>query len=309
MLSWRYAFFLLAGFSAALAYLLHHVLPEPARGGHSWLFAGDRDADATDNVARSAVERAGVRPVDSRVLHTDPAKLSLWRAAWYLLRIPTIRILIVASSVGYFFFAGVRTFAIVFAQLHFDLALTTLSGLVPLIGLGALAGLIAGGRLTDTALSRGYASVRVVVPAVAYSVAALLFAPAIVTTSLMLALPLFTAGAAALAAANPPLDAARLDIVSGRLWGRAESIRTVLRLAAEAFAPVTFGITADLLGGPSGRTSATGLRNAFLIMLVPLLLNGLLVWVARRTYPSDVATAAASDAGERASVPGVGKAG
>jgi hypothetical protein len=109
----------------------------------------------------------------------------------------------------------------------------------------------------------------------------------------------FTAGAAGLAAANPPLDAARLDIVPSGLWGRAESLRTVLRLAAEAVAPVSFGFAADLLGGEGGRTGASGLRDAFLIMLVPLLANAVLIVRARRTYLTDAATAAAAEKGSR----------
>jgi hypothetical protein len=69
----------------------------------------------------------------------------------------------------------------------------------------------------------------------------------------------------------------------------AESLRTVLRLAGEAAAPVTFGFVADEFHGAGGRSSATGLRDAFLIMTIPLVANGLLVWKARRTYPADAA--------------------
>jgi hypothetical protein len=66
----------------------------------------------------------------------------------------------------------------------------------------------------------------------------------------------------------------------------------VLQLAAEAAGPIAFGFTADELGGAGGR--GAGLREAFLIMLVPLLLNGLLLLRARHTYRTDVATAAAA---------------
>jgi hypothetical protein len=40
-----------------------------------------------------------------------------------------------------------------------------------------------------------------------------------------------------LAAANPPLDAARLDVMPPRLWGRAEGTRSVVRTGLEALAP------------------------------------------------------------------------
>ncbi|HEY1734562.1 MAG TPA: hypothetical protein VGG23_08955, partial [Acidimicrobiales bacterium] len=82
---------------------------------------------------------------------------------------------------------------------------------------------------------------------------------------------------------------ARLDIVPPLLWGRAEGIRGLLRTAAQSLAPVLFGAVADLLGG--GRA---GLQWTFLIMLIPLLANGVILLVALRFYPRDVATAAAA---------------
>ncbi len=111
--------------------------------------------------------------------------------------------------------------------------------------------------------------------------------------------------AAALAARNPPLDAARLDVMHSRLWGRAEAIRTVLRRAAVATAPLLFGLLADAVN--SGRHSATGqhgfgagaspngLHYALLVLLVSLTGGGLLTFAATRTYPRDVATASASE--------------
>ncbi|MCW3816671.1 MFS transporter [Micromonospora sp. DR5-3] len=302
--SWRYAFFLLAAASAGLSVALWWLLPEPARGGASRLPPSEDAAEPgrrpdsgqqPTGRAQAAVSASGVAPAGDRVLTGDPNGWSLSRAAAYLLSIPTNRLLIVASSMGYFFFAGMRTFIVVFAVRHFGVPQTTLGALVPLIGVVALAGTVLAGRLTDRALARGHTGVRIVVPAVGYVAAALLFVPGVWSSSVVVALPLIALGAGALAVANPPLDAARLDIVPGRLWGRAESLRTVLRLAAEAAAPATFGWLADQLGGPAGRSSGIGLRNAFLIMLIPLAANGLIMIAARRSYPVDVATAAESD--------------
>jgi MFS family permease len=166
---------------------------------------------------------------------------------------------------------------------------------VPVIGAGALVGMVAAARLTDAAVHRGHLTARVTAPSIGYAAAAAFLGPGLFVTAIPIALVLFTAGAAGLAAANPPLDAARLDIVPGGLWGRAESLRTVLRLAAEAAAPVMFGFVADRLGGAAGRSRAAGLRDAFLIMLVPLLANALLALLARRSYLTDAATAAAAE--------------
>jgi hypothetical protein len=110
-----------------------------------------------------------------------------------------------------------------------------------------------------------------------------------------------------LSAANPPLDAARLDIMPAGLWGRAESTRTVVRSLAQAVAPLAFGGLADVIAGiapaqaPIGThpgvvspSIARGLEISFLIMLVSLFAAGVFLLKARKTYADDVATAAAS---------------
>ncbi|MFU8871632.1 MFS transporter [Micromonospora sp. SL4-19] len=301
-LSWRAAFFLLGGVSAGLAWALWRLLPEPARGGADWPSRQQGGSgqgqqgpgrQAADR-AQAAVSTHGIEPVPDRVLREDPNRWSLARAVIYLLSIPTNRVLIVASATGYFFSAGLRTFVVVFAVRHFGISQMALAGPLLVIGVAALAGVALSGRLADRALARGHLGVRILVPAAGYVAAAIFFVPGVWLPSLVAALPLIALGAAALAAANPPLDAARLDIVPGQLWGRAESVRTVLRLVAEAAAPATFGWLADRFGGAAGQADGVGLRDTFLIMLVPLLANGLILVAARRTYPVDVATAAAS---------------
>ena len=294
-LSWRYAFFLLAAASFGLAVVLWRGLPEPARGGADRLPTDTPAApDAPPDQAQATVAGRGVRPARERVLDVDASELSLRRATVYLLRIPSNWRLIVASSMGYFFFAGLRTFGVVFAQQHFRVSQAALGAVVPILGIAALAGAVLGGRFTDRALRHGYTGARIVVPAAGYTAAALLFLPGMAFTSIAIGLPTITLGAAALAAANPPLDAARLDIVPGSLWGRAESLRSFLRLGAEALAPATFGLVADVLARPAAQTDrASGLRDTFLIMTIPLLANGLILLTARRSYPVDVATAAA----------------
>lgn len=131
---------------------------------------------------------------------------------------------------------------------------------------------------------------------------------AIISTSVVVALPLLIVGAALLGAPNPPLDAARLDIMHPRLWGRAEAVRTVLRSAGEAAAPVLFGYVSQYVfagpgsaaaggtGGsaPGGTGGEGGLEYTFLVFLIPLMIAGLLALTALRTYPRDVATASAS---------------
>jgi hypothetical protein len=158
------------------------------------------------------------------------------------------------------------------------------------VGAGAIAGVLAGGAIGDFLLRRGYLKGRILVSAIAATAAVVLFVPAIFTRSAVTALPYITLAALALSAQNPPLDAARLDIMVPLLWGRAEGVRTFLRTMAQALAPLLFGAVSDHVFG-GGRS---GLQWTFAVMLVPLAASAWFLFRGLGTYPRDVATAAAS---------------
>lgn len=319
ILSWRWAFWWLAAPGLVLAVALTKLLPEPARGGQSRLQPGAEEVvgaqeieengedldeqpdDASAGLARKAVRRKGVEPDPELVLHHDPERMPLWEAVKYVLRVRTNLILIVASALGYFFFAGVQTFTVVLLRSHYGLGQSAASSLAAVIGLGALVGVVLSGRIADRRLRRGRLNARIVVGAAGPLIAAVLLVPALLSDVLVISLPLFVVAAAGLAASNPPLNAARLDIMHPRLWGRAEGVRTLLQMAAVAAAPLLFGVLSEEFGGPSQAVSGSehvsgghGVALAFLVMLVPMVAGALLVLRARRTYPRDVATAAAS---------------
>jgi len=322
LLSWRWAFFALSLPGFWLARALWRDLPEPRRGGTSRLERGAVDLVAAaenpagdqqpeefvrdDEAAQEAVRARGIRPDPELVLTEDAAGMPLRRAVPYVLRVRTNVELIISSALGYFFLAGLQTFAVVFIRAHYGASQTTATGVLGLLVLGALVGTLVSGPLTDWLLRRGLISARIWVPAISYMVAAVLLVFGIINTSLTPAIWFFMAGAAALSAANPPLDAARLDIMPPGLWGRAESVRTVLRTVGQAIAPLLFGAVADLVAGiapeqaPVGTKPALppgtgrGLEVSFLLMLIALAAAGYILLRARRTYPQDVATAAAS---------------
>jgi hypothetical protein len=160
---------------------------------------------------------------------------------------------------------------------------------VAAIGLGALFGVIVGGRLSEHLLRRGQLNARLLVPAVGLLASIAPLALAFWVHDAWLGVPLATIGVALLSAAIAPIDAARLDIVHPDLWGRGEAGRMVLRSTLDGSAPLLFGILAAQLGGGTG-----GLERTMLLMLIPMLAAGALVIPARRSYPRDVMTAAAS---------------
>jgi MFS family permease len=332
--TWRAAFWWLALPSLGLAWVVWR-LPEPARGGSSRISAGQErvrderdtpkdqqrsgadsgaapgpDGTRKDGLAEQAVRKTDVQPRTGLVLREDPTSRSVWWVVRYVLRVRTNVVIIVASTFGYFFFAGLRSFAIIFVTGHYGVSKPTATALTVVVGAGSLAGVLAGGRIADRQLSRGHIRARVMVPAVCLLTLAPVLAPAIATRSVAIALPLLILGAFLLGAPNPPLDAARLDIIHPRLWGRAEGVRTLLRSLGESAAPLLFGYVSQyVFGGPgsaanggSGSGSgggtqpenASGLEYTFLIFLIPLLAAGLLALAALHTYPRDVATADAS---------------
>jgi len=300
-LSWRAAFVILALPAFVLAWLIFH-LPEPARGGTSPLLAGgaepppapkpgdeDDGEGQTTDAQRIARER-GLEPDSELVLTEDPRKMGLLAATRYVLSIKTNIAIILASAGGYFFLSGIQTFGVEFVTKQYGIAQALSTLVLLVVGAAGVAGVLAGGALGDFLLHRGYLNGRILVSAISATVAVILFIPAIFTRSPLTALPYIALAAFALSAQNPPIDAARLDIVHPLLWGRAEAIRTFLRTMAQAFAPLLFGAVSDYVFG-GGRS---GLQWTFLIMLLPLAASAYFLFKALDTYPRDVATASAS---------------
>jgi MFS family permease len=334
-ISWRVGLAVLALPSLALSWAIHRHFPEPARGGQSRLAEdaeeipsadtaeatpdtegnysedeGDEEVAALDeHPVLTMVEDRDVEP-DESLVEAAHNELTVWQAIRWVCRVRTNLSLIVASALGYFFLSGLRTFALIYARGRFGIGQGMATVLFLLIGLAAVAGVVVSGRWTDRFIYRGRVDARLLVGGGSFLVAAVVFVPALLTGSVLIALPLFLVAAFALAAPNPPVDAARLDVVPSHMWGRAESIRTTVRTVLEAFAPLVFGLlSAVLVGGNSNgfatgvnenhahpsKASTMGLEYTFLIMLVTLAGCGVLLLRARRTYLTDVATAGASE--------------
>ncbi|HET9731057.1 MAG TPA: MFS transporter [Acidimicrobiales bacterium] len=330
LLGWRLAMGVLAVPAVVLAWAVRRWLPEPARAGQAFLHVGDdeiitqeeadaagsEDADADGDRPEigtpSAVEEqaidAGVEPEPELVL-THELDMTLWQATRFVLHIRTNVALIIASGLGYFFLAGLETFAVLYFRDRFGLGqgLATLMFLV--VALGAVAGVVVSGRVTDAMIKKGRTSARVIVGAVAYVGTAVAFIPGALSHVLVLSMPIFFVAAFCVGAANPPVDAARLDIVPARLWGRAEAVRTALRQVLQGFAPLLFGLVSEAFGGGRAGLStgvdiksavvsgaaAHGLEMAFVLLSLPTLVGGGVLWLCRSVYLKEVVAAHRSD--------------
>ena len=76
-------------------------------------------------------------------------------------------ILIAASACGYYFLAGLQTFGLEFSKDQYGIDQALASSLLLVVGVGSLAGVLAGGTLGDWLLKRGVLNGRVWTPAVA----------------------------------------------------------------------------------------------------------------------------------------------
>ena len=327
-LSWRLAFVILAVPAMLVSWAVFR-LPEPERGGRGALApepgtrpweaarraeaaeaaerrrhagdpadarAGTRADDRTD-AQRLALER-GVRPDPRLVRRADP-RMGFFAAVRYVLAVRTNVVLIISGACGYYFLAGVETFGVEFVHGQYHVTQVVANLLLIVVGGGAVVGVLVAGPLGDSLLRRGHLSGRVTVAAVAASATVVLLVPALVTHSAIGALPYIVLAAVGLSAQNPPIDAARLDIMPSWLWGRAEGVRTFVRTGAQALAPLLFGAVSDyVFGGGS-----SGLRWTFVVMLLPLGASAFYLFVAARRYPTDVATAAAAPPARRPAGP------
>jgi MFS family permease len=292
--SWRAAFVVLALPALFLGWVTYR-LPEPAR--HDTVTATNSDEPwpeehaaphATD--VQALVHEAAIEPDPRLVLHGDVRHMNVVSATRHVLRVRTNVILIAASACGYYFLAGVLTFGIEFTTEQYSIGQAVANLLLLVIGGGAILGVLAGGFAGDALVRRGRVDGRILVSAITATAATLLFLPAIFTQAAGSALLYLTVAAFMLSAQNPPLDAARLDIMPPQLWGRAEAVRTLLRSLAQALAPLLFGAVSDYVFG-GGRS---GLQWTFFVMLLPLGASAFLLFKARDTYPVDVASASAT---------------
>lgn len=330
LLNWRAAIGVLAIPACYLAWALRRYLPEPARGGQAHLQVGD-DHIVTEEEAAEGETASGSDPADTEGIdepsaveqqaidsgaepHPDTVvdgteDMNLWDAVLYVLRVRTNVALIVASGLGYFFFAGLETFAELYFRARFGVGQSLAALLFILVAAGGLVGVVVSGRLSDQLIHKGHTTARLVVAAVAYVASTVLFIPGALLTRLFLCIPVFLLAAVALGAVNAPVDAARLDVLPSHLWGRAEAVRTVFRQLLQGFAPVVFGVVSAAFG-PAGAgfaaginttsakgspATAHGLEVAFILLSIPLAVSGAILWFSRARYLRDVVAARLSD--------------
>ena len=276
---WRAAFWMWIPLGVLVVFMLTR-LPEPDRGGQDRAFHLEETARIeADGVPGLLPDLALPEPRRSELRYDDATWMDVLRE---LRHIRSMWFGLMSLTISSFLLAALGVWGIEFFKQSFDLSATKAGAFVPAIGAGAAIGLVGGGELADRLLRRGVTNARVYVTAVSSVLASALLVPGFLTSSLPLAAVLLFFGSLCLTTAVAPTEALLSDVVPGELRGRAAAIRSVVR-ALSALAPLIVGALSD----------ATDLPTA-LAMVTPLYaIGGLVMLLAARSYPADLAFVAA----------------
>ena len=282
---WRAAMWMWIPFGLLVVYLVSR-LPNPERGAQDRAFQEEEeDRVDVDQVPGLLPDLALPEP---RVSTLDYDGASWSEVLRELVHIKSMWFGLMALTISSFLLGALNVWGIDFFKQQFDLSAAKAGALTPVIGGGAALGIVLGGELADRLLQRGVTNARVYVTAIASVLASVFMFPAYFMHSLPLAAVLLGLGSFCMTLPVAPSEALVSDVVPHALRGRAAAIRSIVR-ALSALAPLVVGVLSD----------ATSLSTA-LAMVTPLYaLGGLVMLLAAKTYPADLAFVAA-DARARA---------
>lgn len=256
---WRWSFLMWVPVAVVVTIAVAR-LPEPRRGEQ------DAAADLDLGTAASTGEA---------IDHGALSHLGVLRA---LLRIRTLSCALVALTLSHLLLVGLQFWGVEFFKRHHGLGPAAAGGVLAAFGLGAAAGVLAGGFVADRLLARGVVNARVLVVAVSSIGSAAFLVPAFAIPSLAAALPFMVVGGALLTAPLAPGEALLADVVPAELRGRAGTLRSVVRSVAAA-GPLIIGVLSDALD----------LRAAIVLVTPVYAIGGAIMLLATRSYAGDLA--------------------
>ena len=269
---WRWAFWIWIPIGLAVALWVWRI-PEPSRGDQ------DHDLDLTvPGVSALDVTASLDLPAPSRIGTLDYRAASHRDVTRELLRIRTMWMALVALTVSQFLLVGLQFWAVEFFKRAHGLSAGGAAAFTGTMGAGAAVGVLLGGVLSDRLLARGHVNARLHVIAAAALLAPVLLVPAHLIGNLWATIPFFLVGGVLLTMPIAPSEAVLNDVVPAPLRGRAAAARSIVRSVA-ALSPVLIGVMSD----------AIGLREAMAAIVPFYAVGGVLVLLACRTYPSDLA--------------------
>jgi MFS family permease len=256
-LSWRWAF-LIVGVPGSFIAFLCWRLPEPPRKGSETTTRG-------------------------------------WRAAreesLALLRIRTLRALMIGTAIGTGALTGIGYWASEFYERHTSLTSGQASGVVGgLILVGALLGTLLGGWARDRIAAR-VAGASMALTAVTQAIGAVALMIVFLDVPIAVRLIFSVLGVAFIVAGFPALSATTAEIVPARVRGLAFSITGFLAALTSALSPLLIGFIADRFDYTVDGEVQGNLANAFLIATPLVLVGAFVLWRGRRFVTADVQAA------------------
>lgn len=276
---WRAAFWMWIPLGLATIALLMRQ-PEPERGERDAELSQAIDANLDPMAGIDATVLAGVLtlPPPSRAGSFDYS-INDWRKVYReLFRIRSMWFGVVGITVSQLLLSGLGFWGIPYFKEIYGLSASAAGGYAVTFGLGAAVGVVSGGFVADRLLRRGILNARVYVAAISPLVATALFVPAFTSRNLAVTAVLFIVGGVFLTLPIAPADALLTDVVVAPLRGRAAALRSVVRSAA-GLAPLIIG----------GLKAVSDLRTALIVFTPIYAVGGLIMLLAARHYPADLA--------------------
>jgi MFS family permease len=281
---WRWAFFMWVPIGLAVAVFMLRQ-PEPRRG--------DQDADLEADLAGfgtgglTAAEAPALLPSPRRTGAIDYDTCSHRDVMREFTRIPTMWFGVLAITVSQVLLTGLQFWAVPYFKRVHHLGAAAAGGVAGLLGLGSVLGILGGGFIADRYFRRGHLNARVYVVAFGSIAAAAVITPAFASTSLTVAAPLMFIGGALLTLPVAPAEALFSDVVVAQLRGRAATVRSIVRSLSNGGAAIIGVLSAQFIA--SGLSRADGLRYAIVAICPIYAVGGVIMLLAARTYPADVA--------------------
>jgi MFS family permease len=277
--AWRWAFVLWLPI-ALIGAVLIRGRSEPERGAQDAAYAPQLEAETVGDEHELVVDVVEGPPPVEAITMAGAGGERLVDALRAVARLRSWRLAALGFAVSGLMGNSLMTWGIPYFKRTFHLSGTQAAGLAPILGVGAFAGVLGGGFLSDRLLARGMVRARLYVTAVGFAGGGVLLLIAYSTTRLAVAAPFLALGTGMSTLPTGPQYAFMMDVTPASLRSQASAALNVL-LATGALGALIVGGLSTLFG--------ENLRLALLCATPCYLIGAVIVLAARKTYVEDVA--------------------
>lgn len=247
---------------------LMRTRPEPERGA--------QDAAFYDDLRRLEENMAAAVVHAERHRQSNVRRREIFQE---ILRVRSFRLICFGIGVAGIMQTATMFWGTAYFKRTFHLSGVQVAGLAPVIGAGALVGVLFGGSIADRLLRKGVVLARVYVTAAGFIFAALASIAAFSVHALVLAAVGLAFSSTGYALTVGPGSAILLDVIPVPLRSEASAVTDLVQFVSAVGTPVV-GLISTLLGD--------NLRIALLLVSPIYAVGGMLVLIGRGTYLADL---------------------